>query len=384
MTEQQSKAQFFKQQSYEVETQTPVLTDEMLEEARAVIGHDLRWQRGTVQVTTDEIRRYARMIGSENPLFLDEEYARRSRWGGPIAPPTLIHCAGDPQIGPGMRGLQWLYSGADWTWRHPVRDGDVVTGRGRLVDVIEKKGSTANRFALEIGEIAYRNQRDQIVAVCNTVMARTPRARAEGGMKYQKRAPAYTSEDLESIERQIVAHRPRGADTLYWEDVAVDQAFGPVHYGPLRWVDIALGGSVIFDVSPGAHVYQLLRRRRHPGDTYIDPESGVQDHPHRGHWEEYMAYEVGMPAPYDLGPDRIGWVVRALTDWMGDDAFLTRLSIRLRRPNVVGDVTRIVGKITRTYQEHGLSLADLDVHGENQEGEASMLGTATWSLISRA
>jgi acyl dehydratase len=376
-------ARFYKEQAYEVETQTPVLTDEMLEEARRVIGYDLRWQRGMVEVTKDEIVRFARMIGSENPLYLDEQYARGTRWGGLIAPPTLIHCAGDPQIGPGMRGLQWLYSGADWTWFKPARPGDVVTGRGRLVDVIEKKGSTANRFALEIGEITYRNQQDEIVAICNTVMARTPRSGAEGGMRYEKRKPTYTAKEFSLIDENTLAHQPRGNRPLYYEDVNVDDKFGPLMYGPLRWVDIALGGSVIFDVSAGAHVYQLLRRRKHPADTYIDPESGIQDHPHRGHWEEFMAYEVGMPAPYDLGPDRIGWIVRALTDWMGDDGFLSRMSVRLRRPNVVGDVTTITGKVTRSYRSGGQYLVDLDVSGINQVGEASMVGSATWSLLSR-
>lgn len=120
ISEQTKTARFFKEQAYDVQTQTPVLTDEMLADARRVIGYDLRWRRGMVEVTTDEIRRYARMIGSENPLYLDEVYARNSRWGGPIAPPALIHCAGDPQIGPGMRGLQWLYAGADWTWSKPL------------------------------------------------------------------------------------------------------------------------------------------------------------------------------------------------------------------------------------------------------------------------
>jgi acyl dehydratase len=375
---------FFKEQTYEVESQTPVLTDEMLEEARRVLGYDLRWQRGRVEVTRDEIARFARMIGSENPLYLDENYARRTRWGGLVAPPTLIHSAGDPQIGPGMRGLQWLYSGADWTWFEPARAGDVVTGRGRLVDIIEKHGSVANRFALEIGEITYQNQRDQIVAVCTTVMARTPRAGAQGGLRYEKRRPQYTVNQLADFEKSMLDHQPRGDGPLYFEDVNVGDEFGPLVYGPLRWVDIALGGSVIFDVSPGAHVYQLLRRRKHPADTYIDPESGIQDHPHRGHWEEFMAYEVGMPAPYDLGPDRIGWIVRALTDWMGDDGFLTRMSVRLRRPNVVGDVTTITGKVTKTYKSEGQNLVDLEVLGVNQVREKSMVGNATWSLTSRA
>lgn len=41
-------------------------------------------------VTTDAIRHYAATLGDRNPLWWNEEYAKKTRWGGIIAPATFI------------------------------------------------------------------------------------------------------------------------------------------------------------------------------------------------------------------------------------------------------------------------------------------------------
>ena len=40
-------------------------------------------------ITTDLIRHYVDSLGDRNPLFRNQDYARRTRWGGIIAPPTF-------------------------------------------------------------------------------------------------------------------------------------------------------------------------------------------------------------------------------------------------------------------------------------------------------
>ena len=47
----------FKNQAYQVETQAPGLTDESINEAKKLIGVDLRVGRATVEVTKDLIRK---------------------------------------------------------------------------------------------------------------------------------------------------------------------------------------------------------------------------------------------------------------------------------------------------------------------------------------
>ena len=125
-------------------------------------------------------------------------------------------------------------------------------------------------------------------------------------------------------------------------------------------------------------MYQMLGRRRHPANSFIDPNTGAQDDPHRGHWEQHMAQQVGMPGIYDLGPHRLSWLDRYVNDWMGDDAFLKKLGGRLRRPNVAGDVTVLTGTIVNKWQSGAAHYVQCAIEATNQVGEVTMPG---WAVI---
>jgi hypothetical protein len=72
-----------------------------------------------------------------------------------------------------------------------------------------------------------------------------------------------------------------------------------------------------------------------------------------------------------------------LTNWMGDDGFLKKMYVELRRFNVVGDTTWCRGQITAKRDEGGEKLVDMEVWGENQRQEVTMRGTATVRLPSK-
>lgn len=377
----------FKDQAYTVETQAPGLDENSLADARRLIGVDYRGARATIEVTADNIRDFCNYMGSENPLYLDNDYAARTKWGGIIAPPAMV---GQAIIAPGLRGIQWIYAGIEWEFSQVMRPGDVITQRGQLVDAVEKRGHTVPRMILQTSEVTCTRQDGIQVAGSRLYHMRTPRRRAPGGMNYEVEPRRWSAEELKSLEDEILAETICGDRPRYWEEVQEGDEMAPVVYGPLRMVDIAFTGSYT-DAGAingeavahnGAHVYQLLNRRRHPADTYVDPETGVQAHPHRGHWEGFMAREVGMPGVYDMGPQRVSWLCRFVTDWMGDDAFLVRLSASLRRPNIVGDVTRFRGRVKRKWLEDDRYLVECDTWAVNQRGEIIMPGSAVVSLPS--
>src|SRR5271166_3798802 len=62
------------------------------DEVRKQIG--LQSEAHVVEVERGAIRRFAEAIGDPNPLFHDEVAARRSRFGGIIAPPTFCRSLG--------------------------------------------------------------------------------------------------------------------------------------------------------------------------------------------------------------------------------------------------------------------------------------------------
>ena len=378
----------FKDQNYDVESQTPEITDAALDAERQRLGIEYRGAQATVEITRDAIRDYCNYMGSSHPLFLDDDAARQSRWGGVIAPPVMV---GNAIIAPGLRGVQWIYAGTSWEFFQVMRPGDVVTQRGWYVDAQEKRGRVVARMVLQVGETECVNQRGELVARSKVYCMRTPRRKAGGGMGYQPRLHRWTPGEIARLEEEVLAEPVPRIEPLFWEDVSEGADMPVLTYGPLRDVDIAFTGSYTDSgafaaeavAHAGAHVYQLLNRRRHPADSYFDPERGIQDHPHRGHWEQFMAQEVGMPGVYDIGPHRLSWLCRYVTDWMGSGGFLKRLEGNLRRPNVVSDVTRISGRVSRKWTSENEALVECEMSGVNQEGEETMPGRAVLSLPRR-
>ena len=365
--------------------QAPALWDGALEEARSLIGVDLRRTNQTwnTEAAPDSVRHFCWALGDENPLFCDPAYGASTRWRSALAPGCFLYTIDTTVVAPKLRGIQWLYGGTDFEWYQPIRHRDSFTVRARLMDAVEKRGGKAKRFIIQTGEVLYTNQHGELVCRALGSTARVPRAKAEGGLKYEARdTHRYTAEELEHIAHAIETEELRGAAPRSWEDVEVGAMVQPMLKGPLNITDM------ICWYSGGGHSYQAHRRatlyrKRHPADAYVDSKTGAQDSPARGHAEQKMARDVGMPGGYDVGPQRISWLGQLMTNWIGDDGFLRRLKVSVRRPNIFGDVSWCRAKIVDKRVEEQAHLVDLEVLVENQLGETTATGTAVVELPSR-
>lgn len=367
------------------ESQAPALWEGALAEARSLIGVDLRrgGQTWNTEASPDSVRHFCWGLGDENPLFCDPGYGAESRWQAALAPGCFLYTIDTTVIAPKLRGIQWLYGGTDWEWYKPIRHRDSFKVRARLLDAVEKHGSKAKNFIIQTGEVLYTNQHDELVCRALGSTARVPRAKAKDGLKYAARETHhYSPQELEHIAYAIETEELRGAVPRYWQEVEVGSAVQPMLKGPLNITDM------ICWYSGGGHSYQAHRRaslyrKRHPADAYIDPKTGAQDSPARGHAEQAMAREVGMPGGYDVGPQRISWLGQLMTNWMGDNGFLRRLNVSLRRPNIFGDVSWCFATIVDKRIEEGSYLVDLEVFVRNQLDEITAKGTAIVELPSR-
>ena len=366
-------------------SQAPALWEGALEEARSLIGVDLRRTNQTwnTEAAPDSVRHFCWSLGDENPLFCDPQYGQASRWKSALAPGCFLYTIDTTVVAPKLRGIQWLYGGTDFEWYRPIRHRDSFKVRARLLDAVEKRGGKAKSFIIQTGEVLYTNQHGELVCKALGSTARVPRARAEGGLKYAARdTHRYTPDELLHIAHAIESEELRGAAPRFWEDVEVGASVQPMLKGPLNITDM------ICWYSGGGHSYQAHRRaamyrKRHPADAYIDPKTGAQDSPARGHAEQAMAREVGMPGSYDVGPQRISWIGQLMTNWMGDDGFLRRLKVSVRRPNIFGDVSWCRAKIVDKRIEAAVHLVELAVSVENQLGEVTASGMAVVELPAR-
>ena len=367
-------------------TQTPALWDGALEEARSLIGIDLRrtGQTWNSEATPDAVRHFCWGIGDDNPLFTDPGYGAATHWKSALAPGCFLYAIDTTVVAPKLRGIQWLYGGTDFEWYKPIRHRDSFTVQARLLDAVEKEGGKARKFIIQTGEVLYTNQHGELVCRALGSTARTARAKASGGLKYEARETHnYSLEELEHIAHAIETEELRGAAPRFWDDVEVGIEVQPMLKGPLNITDM------ICWYSGGGHSYQAHRRatmhrKRHPADAFVNPETGAQDSAARGHAEAKMAREVGMPGGYDVGPQRISWMGQLMTNWMGDDGFLRRLDVSVRRPNIFGDVSWCRARPVDKRVEDGAHLVDLELWVQNQLDEVTAKGRATVELPARA
>lgn len=101
------------------------------------------------------IRYFARAVGDDNPLYLDDEFARQHGYDGVIAPPSLICETGQycdlPRGEDGYAGHAWaievpgtraVRGGNSYEFHRPVRPDDVVTARWEIIDLAERTTGT--------------------------------------------------------------------------------------------------------------------------------------------------------------------------------------------------------------------------------------------------
>tara|TARA_B100000929_G_scaffold196059_1_gene155499 strand:+ start:281 stop:853 length:573 start_codon:yes stop_codon:yes gene_type:complete len=130
----------------------------------------------------------------------------------------------------------------------------------------------------------------------------------------------------------------------------------------------------------GAHGDGIRYRRRHD-DYEINTKTGVKDSAARGHFSSKEGRDVGMGGAYDVGLQRIAWVISVLTDWMGDDAHLAEADVDVLRPNLVGDTTYVTAAVTDRWFDGNAFIA-VEIEGRNQHRALTTKGRGLIALPS--
>lgn len=88
------------------------------------------------EITREQVIKYVEAIGESNPLYIDEEYARRSKYGQLIAPPTIAAIV--TTLGVALRGIR-IPPGATHAKQYfkfikPIMPGDKLNIKTKLAD----------------------------------------------------------------------------------------------------------------------------------------------------------------------------------------------------------------------------------------------------------
>ncbi|AZZ61716.1 MaoC family dehydratase [Oenococcus sp. UCMA 16435] len=91
------------------------------------------------KITESDIAEFARLTGDRNPVHMDEDFAKRTQFGGRIAHGSYSACLISACIGMKMPGPGAIYLGQNLRFNLPVHFGDVLVTKVQVINIEQKK-----------------------------------------------------------------------------------------------------------------------------------------------------------------------------------------------------------------------------------------------------
>lgn len=381
------------------EKKVGVLTDTGLKKLRERLGVHYNQNRAVhnLEVTWDGSRHYANGYGDDNPLFCDPGYARNTRWGELIAPPTFHYTMGEPDLesqdpetkallkGDPLAGLGSYQAVMEFEWWRPLKIGDRLRRRCALIGVMPRdKSEFSGRSVGEVQAFVYRNQRDELVHIRRGTWIRAERHASKKKKKKYELPEPYTEEQLAEIDAAYEAETIRGPEPRYFEDVKVGDELQTIVRGPLRTSDIVvwhMGWGM--QLTPPGNFKISYQIRKKAGGMFTPNSLNVPDTVQRLHWEKEWANELGVPLSYDYGAIREACLTNLITNWMGDDGWLWKMKCEHRKFVYTGDTYWIKGEVVGKQETEYGAEVHLKIWVENQWGTTTSPGEAVVLLPTR-
>jgi acyl dehydratase len=150
-----------------------LLTDEI----RAWIGREAHYP-AREELGRASIRYFALAMGDDNPLYVDDAYAREAGYPAVIAPPTLIcetcQYAHRPIDADGYIGHEWqlpvagcrlIRAGNEYEFARPVLPDDRISVTWTLENIVERDASRGGTQLFVTSVARYRDAAGEIVAI---------------------------------------------------------------------------------------------------------------------------------------------------------------------------------------------------------------------------
>lgn len=111
-------------------------------------------------ISEEDITRFLRLSGDENPLHVDEEYAQQTKFGGRVVHGLFLAALISRLIGVYLPGRRSLLLFTEFRFKAPARIGDLIKVEGRVI-----AKSPATRIVEEVIEV----KKDSMILVQGTV-----------------------------------------------------------------------------------------------------------------------------------------------------------------------------------------------------------------------
>jgi acyl dehydratase len=118
-------------------------------------------------ISTRDIELFTELTGDRNPLHYDADAAARSRFGGIIVQGGITSGLLNALVAEDLPGPGSVFLHVDWSFRAPVRPGDVITAEVEVLEVREDKPISTLRTTIS-------NQDDVVVLEGTALVYRDP------------------------------------------------------------------------------------------------------------------------------------------------------------------------------------------------------------------
>ncbi|MGM9933125.1 MaoC family dehydratase N-terminal domain-containing protein, partial [Pradoshia sp.] len=128
------------------------------------------------EVEKRHIRQFAEAIGDNNPLYVDEEYAANTIYGGIIAPPSFPVVIGQDSGGAIDLPLDYtrvLHGEQEFIYQRPIRPGYRLVCQMKVTDLYDREGKSGTMQFLVL-DTEMKDESGELVAVSRTNMIYRP------------------------------------------------------------------------------------------------------------------------------------------------------------------------------------------------------------------
>lgn len=133
------------------------------------------------------------------------------------------------------------------------------------------------------------------------------------------------------------------------------------------------------DVQVGMDIPPLVKK---PTTRQLVKWAGASGDFYEIHYDKDYAQSTGLPGVIVHGKLKASFLAQMLTDWIGEDGVLRKLTCQHRGMDFPGEVMTCKGKVTKKYVKDGEHFVECEVWAENPRGEKTAPGSALLILPS--
>ena len=317
----------------------------------AYVGHQSRSITNRFPISEEMIFELADAIEEPNPLYLDADYAKNSRFGGLLCPQLAGWKDWAPRIDYFGAGQDTHFEvplpfksygfngGSKWTFHRPIRVGDHITKSEKIVDISERPGRSG-QLVFIVREITQVNQKGELLLTNRHTSIFRKRAETE-----VEATPDISS----SVHLPRISPPERGevVDKKQWSTQ------------PQRTFDQINVGDALPPVIRGPMTTGHLVRWASANGNYA-----------RIHWDlPYAMLRQGLSNLVVNGSLKNEYLYILLQRFAGEAGWVREMYLEHRGMDHPGDTLTITGKVTEKTERDGLGYlkCEIGLHNSREQ-----------------